>query len=79
MLPPLQFFVKEYSILQAYIPGFIAGFQIANIVGIFTEKEDKNAPVWHSVLLENIEVVGSGTLATDENGDFSPFFHSSPR
>lgn len=73
----LERFFKDYGLTQAYIPGFIAGFSTAEIVGTLNKQSDYDAPIWESTRLERVEVVGSGTLATNETGDFSPHIHVS--
>src|ERR1022692_1590221 len=71
----LRVFCGRNKIQQAYIPGFIAGFRKAKLVGTVEEVTDKNAPVWSHVYLENVEALGCGTIAVNEAGEFSPHIH----
>jgi hypothetical protein len=57
---------------------FIAGLASADIVGTCERLEDPNAPVWSKVHLTNIEALGGGTLAYDENTDTIPRTSTSP-
>ncbi len=66
------------NVKQGYIPFFIAGMSEVELVGTCDKVEDKNAPVWSKVYLENVEAVGAGTLAFDEEtGQISPHIHVS--
>jgi predicted DNA-binding protein with PD1-like motif len=66
------------NVKQGYIPFFIAGLSEVELVGTCEQVEDKNAPIWSKVYLENVEAVGAGTLAFDEEtGQISPHIHIS--
>ena len=72
--------LKEFCMVnhmkQGYIPFFIAGMSEVELVGTCEKIEDKNAPIWSRVHLENVEAVGAGTLAFDEEaGQISPHIH----
>lgn len=57
---------------------FIAGMREVELVGTCEKLEDPEAPVWSVVHLENVEAVGGGTLAYDEeSGDVLPHIHVS--
>jgi predicted DNA-binding protein with PD1-like motif len=58
-------FCADNNIRQGYIPMFIAGFSEVEIVGTCQKLDDPQAPVWTSVHLANVEVLGGGTLAHD--------------
>jgi predicted DNA-binding protein with PD1-like motif len=58
-------FCEQNNVRQGYIPGFIAGFSEAQIVGTCDKLENPEAPVWSKVHLTNIEALGTGTLAYD--------------
>lgn len=74
----LREFCAANSIRQGYIPFFIAGMSEVEMVGTCEKIEDKNAPIWSKVFLENVEAVGAGTLAFDEeSGQISPHIHVS--
>ena len=64
--PALAEFCAEYDVRQGFIPMFIAGMRDVQLVGTCEKLEDPNAPVWSSVHLENVEAVGGGSLAFDE-------------
>jgi predicted DNA-binding protein with PD1-like motif len=66
----------HHDIRQGYIPTFIAGFSIVDLVGTCERLENPQAPVWSKVQLSNIEAVGGGTLAWNEaRGRVSPHIH----
>jgi predicted DNA-binding protein with PD1-like motif len=72
----LDQFCQEHKIKQGYIPMFIAGFSKVELVGACEKIDDLNAPVWSKVYLENVEVLGGGTIAFDEkNNKISPHIH----
>lgn len=74
----LSEFFKMNNLKQAFIPMFIAGFQSVEMVGACEKLEDPNAPVWSKVYLENVEVIGGGTVAYDEKSDkILPHIHIS--
>lgn len=71
-------FCQSNDIRQGYIPMFLAGFEEAEIVGTSEKLEDRNAPVWSKVHLENVEAVGCGTIAYDHQNDhLLPHIHTS--
>jgi predicted DNA-binding protein with PD1-like motif len=74
----LQEFCAVNNVKQGYVPFFIAGMSEVELVGTCERIEDKNAPIWSKVHLENVEAVGAGTLAfDDETGQISPHIHVS--
>lgn len=74
----LQEFCAVNHVKQGYIPFFIAGMSEVELVGTCEKVEDKNAPIWSKVHLENVEAVGAGTLAfDDQTGQISPHIHVS--
>ncbi|HEY1247687.1 MAG TPA: DUF296 domain-containing protein [Nitrososphaera sp.] len=74
----LNEFCLTNDVKQGYIPFFIAGLSEVALVGTCEQVEDKNAPIWSKVYLENVEAVGAGTLAFDqETGQISPHIHIS--
>lgn len=74
----LQEFCATNNVRQGYIPFFIAGMSEVELVGTCEKVEDKNAPIWSKVHLENVEAVGAGTLAFDDKtGLISPHIHVS--
>jgi len=74
----LQEFCAVNGVKQGYIPFFIAGMSEVELVGTCERIEDKHAPIWSKVYLENVEAVGAGTLAFDEEtGQISPHIHVS--
>jgi predicted DNA-binding protein with PD1-like motif len=76
--PTLQTFCKEHGLRQGYIPMFIAGLSVAEVVGTCERLEDPAAPVWSRVHLRNVEALGGGTLALDPaTGDVLPHIHVS--
>ena len=58
---------RDNGIRQGYIPMFIAGFSTAEIVGTCQRLDNPDAPVWSKVHLTNVEALGGGTLAYDDN------------
>ena len=74
----LKEFCAVNNVKQGYIPFFIAGMSEVELVGTCEKIEDKNAPIWSKVHLENVEAIGAGTLAFDEEtGQISPHIHVS--
>ena len=74
----LSEFCDSESIVQGYIPMFIAGFSTAEIVGTCEALADPGAPLWSKVHLRNVEALGGGTLARDPNsGVLLPHIHTS--
>jgi predicted DNA-binding protein with PD1-like motif len=74
--PTLQKFCAENNVKQGYIQSFIAGFSSVELVGTCQRLDDPQAPVWSSVHLKNVEVLGSGTLASNEaDGTVAPHIH----
>ena len=72
----LEAFCRANGVKQGYIPMFIAAFKWAEIAGTAENLADLNAPVWSKVYLENIEVIGAGTLTYDESNDtLQPHIH----
>jgi predicted DNA-binding protein with PD1-like motif len=62
-------FCAEHDVRQGFIPMFIAGMRDVQLVGTCKKLEDPDAPVWSSVDLENVEAIGAGTLAYDEESN----------
>jgi predicted DNA-binding protein with PD1-like motif len=76
--PALASFCQEYGVRQGFIPMFIAGMRDVQLVGTCEKLEDPEAPVWTAVHLENVEALGGGTLAYDEDtGTVLPHIHVS--
>ncbi len=74
----LKEFCTVNNVKQGYIPFFIAGLSEVELVGTCEQVADKHAPIWSKVYLENVEAVGAGTLAfDDETGQISPHIHIS--
>jgi len=72
----LREFCAANNVKQGYIPFFIAGMSEVELVGTCEKVEDVNAPIWTKVRAENVEAVGAGTLAFDEEtGQISPHIH----
>src|SRR5256886_17126715 len=62
----LSEFCRSTGVRQGYLPMFLAGFREAEIVGTCEKLADPRAPVWSAVHLENVEALGCGTIAYDE-------------
>jgi predicted DNA-binding protein with PD1-like motif len=62
-------FCRAHQVRQGFIPMFIAGMRDVQLVGTCEKLENPDAPVWSQVHLENVEAVGGGTLAYDEEND----------
>ena len=74
----LNEFCAVNNVKQGYIRFFIAGMSEVELVGTCEKIEDRQAPIWSKVYLENVEAVGAGTLAfDDETGQVSPHIHVS--
>ncbi len=74
----LREFCAVNDVKQGYISFFIAGMSEVELVGTCEKIEDKQAPIWSKVYLENVEALGAGTLAFDEEaGQISPHIHVS--
>lgn len=54
------------DVRQGFVPMFLAGFSQAEIVGTCERLADPEAPVWSKVHLENVEALGCGTIAYDD-------------
>jgi predicted DNA-binding protein with PD1-like motif len=48
---------------------FLGAFREVNFVGTCERIEDEAAPMWRSAYLQNVEVIGCGTIAYDEATD----------
>jgi predicted DNA-binding protein with PD1-like motif len=71
-------FCREHEVKQGFIPMFIAGMREVELVGTCEKLEDPDAPVWSAVHLENVEAIGAGTLAYDnETEAVLPHIHVS--
>ncbi|WP_405059623.1 DUF296 domain-containing protein [Kribbella sp. NBC_01505] len=71
-------FCAEHDVRQGFIPMFIAGMREVELVGTCEKLENPDAPVWSAVHLENVEAIGAGTLAwDDETGGVLPHIHAS--
>lgn len=69
---------EEAGVRQGYIPLFLAGLSEAELAGTCEKPEDAAAPVWSAVHLTNLEAVGAGSLAWDEESQsVSPHLHLS--
>ena len=74
----LKQFCELNQVKQGYIPNFIAGFSEVELVGTCEKVKDESAPVWTKVHLENVEALGGGTVAYDEEKQsISPHIHVS--
>ncbi|TCN30671.1 putative DNA-binding protein with PD1-like motif [Kribbella orskensis] len=74
----LSDFCREHDVKQGFIPMFIAGMREVELVGTCEQLEDPDAPVWSAVHLSNIEAIGAGTLAYDEESEtVQPHIHVS--
>ena len=57
---------------------FVAGMREVQLVGTCEKLEDPDAPVWSAVHLENVEAIGGGSLAyDDETETVLPHIHVS--
>jgi predicted DNA-binding protein with PD1-like motif len=71
-------FCQTNGVRQGYIPMFIAGFSRAEVVGTCTQVDDPQAPLWAGVHLTNVETLGAGTIAYDnQNQKILPHIHVS--
>jgi predicted DNA-binding protein with PD1-like motif len=67
---------RAHDIRQGYIPMFITGLSTAKIVGTCQRLDDPAAPVWSHVDLTNVEALGGGTIAWDEDTQtITPHIH----
>lgn len=74
----LEDFCRTNGVKQGYIPMFIAGFKEAEIAGTCEKIDDPDAPVWSKVHVENVEVIGAGTLTYNQAEDrLEPHIHVS--
>jgi predicted DNA-binding protein with PD1-like motif len=62
-------FCEDTGLRQGYMPTFVAGFNETELTGTCTRLEDPDAPVWSAVHLTNVEALGGGTIAYDEEHD----------
>lgn len=76
--PALAEFCRNQGIRYGYIPMFLAAFAEADIVGTCGQVDNPNAPIWSKVHLTNVEALGCGTIAFDqETGEILPHIHTS--
>lgn len=74
----LSRFCLDNEVSSAIVVSFIAGFSHVRIVGTCDKVEDRRAPLWDAVYLENVEAIGAGTIArNDSNDTVSPHIHVS--
>ncbi|WP_059006563.1 PPC domain-containing DNA-binding protein [Streptomyces specialis] len=74
----LQQFCTEHGVRSGYLPFFLGGFRSARLVGTCGPLESPETPLWESVEVRCLEVLGTGTLAWDpENGRVAPHIHVS--
>ena len=74
----LSDFCREHDVKQGFIPMFIAGMREVELVGTCEKLNNPDAPVWSAVHLTNVEAVGAGTLAYDEESQIVlPHIHVS--
>lgn len=77
-LQSLETFCREEGIRQGYLPMFLAAFSEIDVVGTCEKLDDRTAPVWSKVHLTNVEAIGCGTIAHDEEtGMVLPHIHTS--
>jgi predicted DNA-binding protein with PD1-like motif len=76
--PSLEKVCAEYGVHSGHIPTLIGGFRSARLVGTCEPMTNPDAPLWEEVVVTNLEVIGSGTLAWDPAGDrLAPHIHVS--
>lgn len=74
----LDEFCKFNNVRQGYVPMFVAAFSEVDVVGACDKLENPRAPVWSKTHLSNVEAMGSGTIAWDEEGNRTvAHFHTS--
>jgi predicted DNA-binding protein with PD1-like motif len=77
-LTGMSTYCEKVGLRQGLIPMFLGAFAEVNFVGTCERVEDEAAPMWRSAYLQNVEVVGCGTIAYDEGtGDLVPHVHLS--
>ncbi|WP_412181049.1 PPC domain-containing DNA-binding protein [Streptomyces microflavus] len=73
----LDRFCRESGVRAGYLT-FIGGFSHARLVGTCEPLEHPERPLWEEVEVENLEVLGNGTLAWDpEEERVAPHIHLS--
>jgi predicted DNA-binding protein with PD1-like motif len=76
--PALEALCRDRDVRYGYIPVFLAAFAEADVVGACDRIDDPAAPVWSRVHLANVEALGCGTIAYDEQaGRIVPHVHAS--
>lgn len=71
-------FCREHEVRQGFIPMFIAGMRDVELVGTCEKLQNPEAPVWTAVHLNDVEALGAGTLAyDDETETVLPHIHVS--
>ena len=69
---------RANDIRQGYVPMFIGGMAMVEIVGSCERIADPQAPIWTPVHLTGVDVVGAGTIAYDAATDtIQPHIHLS--
>jgi predicted DNA-binding protein with PD1-like motif len=69
LLPVLKDFCLEEGVRQAYIPMFVGGLAVTDIVGTCNPVDNVDAPVWDVTRLHNVEAFGGGTVVYDIDTD----------
>ena len=76
--PTLEKFCADNSIRSGYIPTFLGAYRNVRLVGACGPLENPEAPVWDEVVVETVEMIGTGTLAWDQEADrLAPHVHVS--
>ncbi|MDR2581753.1 MAG: DUF296 domain-containing protein [Fibromonadaceae bacterium] len=76
----LDSFCRENNVKQAFIPMFMAGFSEAELIESAEIKnvDSEGNVLWSKVRLENVDVLGGGTIAYDSiNKTIQPHIHVS--
>jgi predicted DNA-binding protein with PD1-like motif len=68
VLPALIAACVQNDIVQGYVPVFVGAFRTATLIGTHGSIIDSDAPLADSVVVTNVEGLGSGTIASGIEG-----------
>lgn len=78
LFPELRDFCHAEGIQQAYVPMFVGGLAVADIVGTCSPVKDIEEPVWDTTRLHQVEALGGGTVVIDrDTGNLKEHIHVS--
>ncbi|MFR9751010.1 PPC domain-containing DNA-binding protein [Nocardia sp. 004] len=72
----LTAFCTEHDIRAGYLPMFLGAFRTVHLVGTCEHIDDPEGPVWSAAEYHHVEILGSGTIAwNEETQQVAPHVH----